>query len=563
MSMKYKILLQILIAIGIAVTLQFVIPLSWQPFYTIVGPVFGTNTGVGWIIFWLDTWFFSFAIAWLIYRENPYLNNFMMYSLIPLVIILAVEFIFYQLFWDYIHILPFIVDILILRKRDTLRKNLIVIFALIMTGLIFLEYYLGIAFSALPELLLLIVLPIYFGAVAGSSFFMVKSKSKKRGIIKSFLKIILIGFWGLGLFLGSIFFIWYLRPSNYVVNEEIVLDTWVAVDEGKHNSNSHMIYWNKSGAMYLAHDRRPFHLGTTDAKILIWNSTNAKDWTKVAEFEVEGYDVRDPKFGIIKNRLYLYFLINNQFPMALPHTTYFTYTENGVDWVVPEPIEPFGWNFWAPKTNDDITWYLPAYGRDPYSVRLLSSPDGENWTTVATMYSGEHCSESAIEFLPDGRMMLVARMEGTGSVASFMFGSTNASTLIATSPYPYTNWSSYIKSTVDKLDGLELFTYQNKVYAAARHQPGPRGVFTQLGSIFSRKRTGLYLVNDTTGLTYITDFPSAGDTAYCGVILNGTDAYISYYTSNFRYDYPWVLGWLAESDIRIAQINLTALAMWE
>ena len=152
LTVKLKSLIQIAIALGVALILQFVIPLSWQPFYTIVGPVFGTGAGTGLIVFWLDTWFFGFAIAWLIYKENPYLNSFMMYSLVPLGIIIAVEFIFYQLFWDYIHILPFIIDILIIRKRDTLKKKLIFLFTLIITGIVFLEYYLVISFSALPEL---------------------------------------------------------------------------------------------------------------------------------------------------------------------------------------------------------------------------------------------------------------------------------------------------------------------------------------------------------------------------------------------------------------------------
>ncbi|NVM56321.1 MAG: hypothetical protein HWN66_21670, partial [Candidatus Helarchaeota archaeon] len=142
------------------------------------------------------------------------------------------------------------------------------------------------------------------------------------------------------------------------------------------------------------------------------------------------------------------------------------------------------------------------------------------------------------------------------------FGSANASTLIATSSYPYTNWSSKIKSTLTKLDGLATFSYNNITFAVGRNHVGRRTVFTELGSIFGRKRTSLYLVNETTGLTYITDLPSAGDTAYAGVVLNESECYISYYTSNINYDYPWVLGWLAESDIRIARINLTALIIF-
>ena len=110
------------------------------------------------------------------------------------------------------------------------------------------------------------------------------------------------------------------------------------------------------------------------------------------------------------------------------------------------------------------------------------------------------------------------------------------------------------------MDGLQTFSYDNRTYVAARRQLGARGIFTELGSVFMRKRTAIFLVNETTGLTFITEFPSQGDTAYCGVVVNGSEAYISYYTSRIDKDYPWVLGWFAESDIRIAHINLTALS---
>jgi len=558
LNLKQKTLIQVLIALCIVLLLQFVIPLAYQPFNLIVGPIFGNSTGSVIVVADLGAWFFALAVAWVFYRENSYLNSLMVYSMIPLTVIVLEEFFLYGLFWDYIHLIPFMVNLFILvRKRATLKSNYILLSSLFLTGLLVLLHFLDIAYSATLDVGFLLYLPIYFGVVAGLSYLLPTGRTPKKGYLRLVGKGLLLCGWLLALLLTVIFPFWYLRPSTYNVNQTIVIDSWVAVEEGKHNSNSDLIYWNKTGVMYLVHDRRPFHLGTPDAKILVWNSTDARQWRKVAEFSVPGEDVRDPKFAIIKNRLFLYFLKNKAFPMALPYTTVFTYTEDGIHWAPVQPIAPAGWNFWAPKTLDNKTWYVPAYGRDPYGVRLFNSTDGVNWSSWATLYQGETCSESAIEFLPDGRILFVSRLEGAGAGA---FGSANASTLIATSAYPYTDWSSYIKSTVDKLDGLALFSYDNKVFAAARHQPGLRTFFTELGSVFTCKRTSLFLVNETTGLTYITDLPSQGDTAYCGVVLNGTDAFISYYTSNIRYDYPWVFGWFAESDIRIAQVDLTALA---
>jgi hypothetical protein len=108
------------------------------------------------------------------------------------------------------------------------------------------------------------------------------------------------------------------------------------------------------------------------------------------------------------------------------------------------------------------------------------------------------------------------------------------------------------------LDGPVLFSYNNRTFAVARYQPGTRTVFTNLGSIFSKKRTALYLV-ETDKLIYLTDLPSAGDTSYPGVVIKHDELYISYYTSDINYDYPWLLGMVAKSEVRLAKINLTSL----
>jgi hypothetical protein len=36
-------------------------------------------------------------------------------------------------------------------------------------------------------------------------------------------------------------------------------------------------------------------------------------------------------------------------------------------------------------------------------------------------------------------------------------------------------------------------------------------------------------------------------------------AYISYYTSNIKRDWPWLMGMVSASDIRIAKVDLAAL----
>ena len=79
-----------------------------------------------------------------------------------------------------------------------------------------------------------------------------------------------------------------------------------------------------------------------------------------------------------------------------------------------------------------------------------------------------------------------------------------------------------------------------------------------MGGVLSKKRTSIYLVEET-GLTYISDLPSAGDTSYAGVVFDNGTVFTCYYTSNTYFDYPWVIGMLASSNIEFVELNATSL----
>lgn len=125
LSLKTISLIQIIIASIISLIFQFWIPFSWQPLDTFLyGVKQHGDPGSNLVIFTISQWYFSFSIAWLIYRENPYVNNFLIYSLIPLGIIFFYEYFFIFLYYDYIHIMPFFLGIyLIWKKKETLSQK--------------------------------------------------------------------------------------------------------------------------------------------------------------------------------------------------------------------------------------------------------------------------------------------------------------------------------------------------------------------------------------------------------------------------------------------------------
>jgi hypothetical protein len=353
----------------------------------------------------------------------------------------------------------------------------------------------------------------------------------------------------LGILLASAYAL--LRPNRAQLAPSLEIESWDVVADGEHNSNTDMIFWRDR--FWLVHAASPYHMGTPKSRLVIRRSSDARHWEVVARLQVAGKDIRDPKFAPIGDRLLLYALSNEGF-FATPEGSVVSVSEDGVRWSEFSPVGPRGWLFWRPKSADAATWYVPAYWRDHGKSILLRSRDGLEWEQVSTIYEGEGNDETAIEFLPDGRILATARLEVTPDT---LRGNANASTLLAVAAAPFEPWS-YQKSRVTRLDGPVLFSHAGRVFAVARHQDGSRGFLTRLGGVWSRKRTAVYEVSPER-LVHLSDLPSAGDTSYAGVVLREGFLYTDYYTSHIERDYPWLLGMFLPTDIRMARISLASL----
>jgi hypothetical protein len=357
-----------------------------------------------------------------------------------------------------------------------------------------------------------------------------------------------------GLLLGAIGLIvcyWACRPSRSLVRPELKLEHWTAVSDGRHNSNTDLVCYR--GYFFLVHASSPWHFGSKDCRLIVRRSPDARIWEPVAEFMVPGQDIRDPKFAIINGRLFMYVLKNLDFA-AEPYATAVCTSTDGATWTPLSDVQPTGWLFWRPKSRDGKTWYVPAYWHEHGKSILLKSTDGVAWSEVSVINEGDRNDETDIEFLPDGRMIATARLEVSDSV----FGHPDACTLIAVAPPPYASWTR-TRSRVTRLDGPCLFAHAGVVYAVGRHNPDSPGLLNHYGSILGRKRTSLYRV-EPEQLVWLSDLPSAGDTAYAGVAVRGEGLYISYYTSRIDRDYPWLLGMISASEVRMVKIRLGDLA---
>ncbi|MBX7253784.1 MAG: glycoside hydrolase [Candidatus Promineofilum sp.] len=365
---------------------------------------------------------------------------------------------------------------------------------------------------------------------------------------------------GIGLAMGLLLLLlatlvayWALRPNRAEVDPALGAEVWPVVSDGWHNSNTHLIYWRD--AFFLVHARSRFHMGNSDSRLVVRRSADGREWTEVALLGMPGEDIRDPKFAVIDDRLFLYALPNTGFEPE-PYGTVVATSDDGLTWSSFTPIEPQGWLLWEPKTLDGRTWYATAYWHEHGRSALFRSTDGLTWEHVSDIHQGDRNDETANAFLPDGRMLVTARLEGDDR--AWHQGSPNAATLLAVAAPPYTEWTT-TRSATARLDGPALFTDNGRVYAVGRFDPEGTDQWYGGSSLLGRKRTAIYEVTPD-ALIHLSDLPSAGDTSYAGAVVRDGALYTTYYTSATARDYPWLLGLVTPSDILMARVPLDRLA---
>ena len=140
--------IQIAIATIISIMFQFVIPFSWQPLDRFLyGVKQHGDPGSNLVIFTISQWYFSFSLAWFIYRDNPYINNFLIYSIVPLGIIFFYEYFIIFFYYDYIHVIPVFIDIYIIwKKRETLFQKSGLLVIVLNICWLFLVYFFKLAY---------------------------------------------------------------------------------------------------------------------------------------------------------------------------------------------------------------------------------------------------------------------------------------------------------------------------------------------------------------------------------------------------------------------------------
>jgi hypothetical protein len=372
---------------------------------------------------------------------------------------------------------------------------------------------------------------------------------------KGFLLVLAVLF----LTLSGVMVWWYIRPNRAHIrhNPELQMETWDVANDLLHNSNTDMILVD--GVFYMVHAVSPFHFADTGCHLVLKKSLDGHTWESLAQFMSPGEDIRDPKLAWINGRLLLYALVNRSIDPE-PYATVVCWSQDGCKtWSPFQKIEHEGWLLWKPKTRDGMTWYAAAYWWEHGKSVLFKTYDGIHLEKVADIHQGnDRNDETDIEFLPDGRMIATARIEGSFKETDLevITGHTGGCTKIFTAEPPFTKFSQTTASHVTRLDGPALFRYNQRIYAVGRFQPEINNFLMKQGSALARKRTAIFEVKENE-LVWLSNVPSAGDTSYAGVALKGEDLYFVYYTSAIHHDYPWIIGMFNPTAIRMACIPMS------
>ena len=76
-------------------------------------------------------------------------------------------------------------------------------------------------------------------------------------------------------------------------SESPARESWDAVNEGSHNSNTDMIHWN--GAFHLVCASSDFHFAGEESRLFVLCSEDARNWEEIAQFDATGEGIHDPK----------------------------------------------------------------------------------------------------------------------------------------------------------------------------------------------------------------------------------------------------------------------------
>lgn len=259
-----------------------------------------------------------------------------------------------------------------------------------------------------------------------------------------------------------------------------------------------------------------------DGKIRVLVSDDGEIWKSAALLEKYDYDLRDSKLSIdVQGRLMVIIggsNYNNEtrdLICRLTHVSFYDKKSKSFSDPVPTKIDP------KIKTEYDWLWRVTWHKGVGYGVLyrkkdktkselfLLKTVNGIDYDLLAPLPMEGIPGESTVTFDKDDNMIILVRVDSGNRIGR-----------IAESPYPYTNWDW--KETGFKLGGPNIIPYTDDWYF----------IGTRSFNFRNQAKTSIYLYKEGEEIRNIVELPSGGDNSYPGLLVEGNELWVSYYSSH-------------------------------
>src|SRR5262245_51591013 len=194
-------------------------------------------------------------------------------------------------------------------------------------------------------------------------------------------------------------------------------------------SNNNLDVVSHEGRIYLAFRTAPTHFAGPDTVLYVVSSTDEQTWTYETQVHL-GTDLREPRFLSFGGRLFLYFAVLGQNPIAFePQGMKVTERLSDGTWTEPDWFYQPGFIPWRAKVVNGVPYLITYIGGgnlyngsgEPLEIHFLTTTDGRTFVPVVpgqpkVLEGGG--SETDFVFQDDGSLIAVVRNEA-GDASGF------------------------------------------------------------------------------------------------------------------------------------------------
>lgn len=293
-------------------------------------------------------------------------------------------------------------------------------------------------------------------------------------------------------------------------------------DHAPHNAFTDLIRYDgrflcafREGAGHV-----PEHTGE-DGVVRLLVSDDGRRWESLAVLAAPAVDLRDPKLSTMPDGRLLIVMGGSRYEDGtcvgrVPHVAFGRATAQGI--VLGPPIEvevdasirgPRDW-IWSLRWQDDWGYAFLYQPVEPgWTLHLVRTHDGLRYEPVARLDLDGRPSETALGFEPDGRMVAVVRRDALDRLGR-----------VGTSAPPYADWTW--NTLPVRVGGPALLRLPDGGWLLGTREYGAE----------DRYRTVLGRVTPEGAFETQVTLQSEGDTSYPGLVLDGDDVLVSYYSSH-------------------------------